>query len=187
VQAVSAVEDARAGAWVRGGWVVGAGWGGRGGARGGREGDGRNARRGRAQFLREGCDNCARLNPLPDKESRRREWVESETTAQFNGVVALTAPDSSWVARWARLYEEDSSGNRVFPLRGVYAMSLPGEDDAEADAAADDAYAPEEEDQYAEELGEDHRDTAADDAQVRNPDDEGEEDEKEMDYGDDDE
>ena len=65
------------------------------------------------QFYAEGCENCPFL-----ELAERQDRVQSCTTSNFEGMVAMMKPDDSWVARW-----EGISRN----LPGVYAMRLEGE------------------------------------------------------------
>ena len=62
---------------------------------------------------------CGGLRELPFLElAERQDRVQSCTTSNFEGMVAMMKPDDSWVARW-----EGISRN----LPGVYAMRLEGE------------------------------------------------------------
>ena len=65
------------------------------------------------QFYAEGCENCPFL-----ELAERQDRVQSCTTSNFEGTVAMMKPQDSWVARW-----EGISRN----LPGVYALSLEGE------------------------------------------------------------
>ena len=65
------------------------------------------------QFYAEGCENCPFL-----ELAERQDRVQSCTTSNFEGMVAMMKPDDSWVARW-----EGISRN----LPGVYAMRHEGE------------------------------------------------------------
>ncbi|KAG8935864.1 transcription elongation factor spt4 [Tulasnella sp. 419] len=64
-------------------------------------------------FKRLGCPNCDEILQIQNDSER----VASCTSAQFDGVIALTNPGESWVARWQR------TDNFV---RGLYAIRVTG-------------------------------------------------------------
>lgn len=66
------------------------------------------------QFHEDGCENCPFL--------RTDENVNSNTTAFFEGQVAVTDPRASWAAKWIRV---DGF------LPGVYAIAVTGDLDPE--------------------------------------------------------
>ena len=66
------------------------------------------------QFIATGCDNCVALHLERDDEK-----VKDVTTASFEGLIALNAPDQSWVAKWQHL------SMRSY-VRGCYAVSVNG-------------------------------------------------------------
>lgn len=78
------------------------------------------------QFVQYACDNC----PQPDKAGKgyRAEWMESNTTDDYDGMVSMMQPDSSWVARWLSMKYRDDEGRTVAFKPGLYAIALPGED-----------------------------------------------------------
>lgn len=65
------------------------------------------------QFSKEGCENCPDLKMKGDKKR-----VEECTSQSFEGFIALTNPQKSWVARWQNIE------NRV---PGIYAVVVHGE------------------------------------------------------------
>ncbi|KAJ1559576.1 hypothetical protein HK405_010105, partial [Cladochytrium tenue] len=67
----------------------------------------------RAQFLRDGCDNCDDVLELQGSA----ESVASCTSGDFQGIVALAQPSASWVGRWLRC-------DRF--VKGVYAIRVVG-------------------------------------------------------------
>jgi len=75
-------------------------------------------------FKREGCPNCEELVQMyqnPDRISRN-------TSAQFDGIIALTNPGESWVGRWQRV------GGYV---KGLYAVRVTGRISQELQAELD--------------------------------------------------
>jgi len=50
-------------------------------------------------FKREGCPNCEEILNMQGSSERILEC----TSAQFDGVIAMTQPSESWVARWQRV------------------------------------------------------------------------------------
>jgi len=65
------------------------------------------------QFEFDGCDNCESFMPMKSN----REAVYDCTSANFDGMVAATGPEDSWVCKWQRI-------NRF--NKGVYAISVTG-------------------------------------------------------------
>eukprot|EP00727_Mastigamoeba_balamuthi_P011193 m51a1_g6697 hypothetical protein (438) ;mRNA; r:84038-86455 len=65
------------------------------------------------QFVDRGCDNCVFL-----ELDRARDRVEEGTTATFSGLIAMTTPNRSWVARYKQI-----PSNAV---PGLYAITLTG-------------------------------------------------------------
>ena len=70
----------------------------------------------KSQFHTRGCINCHFLE-LQKEKVRVREI----TSSTFNGMIALTEPSASWVARWQRL----DGPPKCQP--GCYAISVTGE------------------------------------------------------------
>jgi len=66
-----------------------------------------------SKFLSTGCPNCESLLSF----AHSTETIGECTSANFNGVIALTSPTKSWVARWQRL-------DRYAP--GTYAVQVIG-------------------------------------------------------------
>lgn len=64
-------------------------------------------------FEKKGCDNCEEFISL----RHNRDMVQSCTTSNFSGMIALCQPDDSWVARWQRLSKL---------VRGMYAIDVSG-------------------------------------------------------------
>lgn len=48
------------------------------------------------QFSEYGCENCAVLN------IDRNDFLESCTSQNFDGLLAIAQPQTSWVAKWQR-------------------------------------------------------------------------------------
>ncbi|EKM75745.1 hypothetical protein AGABI1DRAFT_79504 [Agaricus bisporus var. burnettii JB137-S8] len=73
-------------------------------------------------FRKIGCPNCEEIMQLKGSPDR----ILSCTTTNFDGVIALFAPDTSWVARWQRTTNY---------ARGIYAVHVKGRvpDDVEAE------------------------------------------------------
>ncbi|KAF8309893.1 transcription initiation protein spt4 [Clavulina sp. PMI_390] len=67
-----------------------------------------------ADFRKHGCPNCDEIIQLQGAEADK---VLRATSAQFDGVIALTNPTDSWVARWQRV------GTYV---KGLYAVRVTG-------------------------------------------------------------
>jgi len=65
------------------------------------------------QFENDGCDNCEPFLAL----RHNRENVYDCTSSNFEGMVGLTKPEDSWVAKWQRIGRFK---------RGVYAISVTG-------------------------------------------------------------
>ncbi|KAJ3073763.1 Transcription elongation factor SPT4 [Podochytrium sp. JEL0797] len=65
------------------------------------------------QFKRDGCSNCEDVLDLQGSNKRVAEC----TSAQFDGIIGLTQPDQSWVARWQRC-------DKFTP--GLYAIRVSG-------------------------------------------------------------
>jgi transcription elongation factor SPT4 len=65
------------------------------------------------RFSSHGCPNCESLLSL----AHNSDTVQECTSANFNGVIALTSPERSWVAKWQRL-------DRYVP--GTYAVQVIG-------------------------------------------------------------
>jgi transcription elongation factor SPT4 len=51
------------------------------------------------KFISSGCPNCEAVLSM----SNSPETVGEVTSANFNGMIALTTPDQSWVAKWQRI------------------------------------------------------------------------------------
>lgn len=65
------------------------------------------------QFIADGCENCPDLG-MRGKKSR----VEECTSTTFEGLIALTDPEKSWVARWQGIERQ---------ARGLYAIAVYGD------------------------------------------------------------
>jgi transcription elongation factor SPT4 len=65
------------------------------------------------QFMEYGCENCPHLEM---KTGKRR--VEDCTSTSFEGMIALTNPEKSWVARWQGITRK---------CKGVYAIAVYGD------------------------------------------------------------
>ena len=112
------------------------------------------------QFYENYCDNCAHTRPESDVPGMKQDFVENETTNDFEGMVSLMQPESSWVARWLKLNLVDVNGNKVMLKTGLYAISLPGVEFAEKDKAAEDNFEEDEEDEEANDVdGEDRKES----------------------------
>uniref|UniRef100_A0A2P2HWK1 Transcription elongation factor SPT4 n=1 Tax=Hirondellea gigas TaxID=1518452 RepID=A0A2P2HWK1_9CRUS len=64
-------------------------------------------------FEQDGCENCDEFLNMKNN----RDNVYDCTSTNFDGLIALMAPDDSWVAKWQRI-------NRN--VRGIYAISVSG-------------------------------------------------------------
>ncbi|KIM45766.1 hypothetical protein M413DRAFT_440804 [Hebeloma cylindrosporum] len=64
-------------------------------------------------FKRHGCPNCDEILQMRSNQER----IQSCTTTQFDGVIAVIDPDASWVARWQRTAKY---------VRGMYAVRVTG-------------------------------------------------------------
>ncbi|KAJ2896739.1 transcription elongation factor spt-4 [Zalerion maritima] len=65
------------------------------------------------RFREQGCPNCEEFLSLQGSP----EQIEACTSQVYEGLITLTNPSKSWVARWQRL-------NNYIP--GVYAMKVSG-------------------------------------------------------------
>ncbi|KAL0476709.1 transcription elongation factor SPT4 [Acrasis kona] len=65
------------------------------------------------QFITNGCENCTNINM---REDRKR--VEECTSTAFEGMIALTAPEKSWVAKWQGVERK---------CKGMYAIAVYGD------------------------------------------------------------
>jgi len=52
-----------------------------------------------SEFYSRGCPNCEQILDMQGSQER----VAGCTTAVFDGLIALTKPDESWVAKWQRI------------------------------------------------------------------------------------
>lgn len=50
------------------------------------------------QFRESGCENCGALVDID-----RSDFLDSCTTPNFEGFLAITQPQTSWVAKWQRI------------------------------------------------------------------------------------
>lgn len=64
-------------------------------------------------FEKDGCDNCEEYLGLRGN----RERVYDCTSNNFEGMIALMAPEESWVAKWQRISHF---------VKGMYAVSVTG-------------------------------------------------------------
>ncbi|EDW47604.1 transcription elongation factor SPT4 [Drosophila sechellia] len=65
------------------------------------------------QFETDGCENCEEFLRMKNNKDN----VYDHTSNNFDGIIALTTPTDSWVAKWQRL-------SRF--TRGIYAISVSG-------------------------------------------------------------
>lgn len=106
------------------------------------------------QFYAEFCENCPQKRPETVTAGSRADFVQTETTSDYEGMVTMLQPAHSWVARWLRMYSRTDDGSIVHVKTGLYAIKLPGEEAAAAaarygggdDGDGDDAYEDEEAD-----------------------------------------
>ena len=66
------------------------------------------------QFMEEGCENCVKAFDMKEDP----EKIAEVTTASFEGLMAMTVPDKSWVARWQFVQHF---------IPGVYAIKVKGD------------------------------------------------------------
>ncbi|KAF2427135.1 putative transcriptional elongation protein Spt4 [Tothia fuscella] len=66
------------------------------------------------QFNRDGCPNCEAVLSLQGNS----DGINECTSSNFNGTIALTQPEGSWVAKWMRLEGY---------VQGIYAVQVMGE------------------------------------------------------------
>jgi hypothetical protein len=78
-----------------------------------------------SQFHASFCDNCVFEWPEQHSSAARTEYVESNTTLDFEGLVSLFQHHGSWVARWLDMQAKDEDQKPLKP--GIYAISLPME------------------------------------------------------------
>ncbi|KAI6233359.1 Transcription elongation factor SPT4 [Aphelenchoides fujianensis] len=64
-------------------------------------------------FEAQGCDNCDHLLEMKNDP----EKVDQCTSANFDGFIAVTEPDDSWVCRWQGIKAR---------VPGLYAISVSG-------------------------------------------------------------
>ncbi|KAA0178139.1 hypothetical protein FNF27_00687 [Cafeteria roenbergensis] len=77
----------------------------------------------RRQFHKDACENCP--GERPHTAGEREDFVQSHTTSAFTGLVSITNPQESWIAKRLGLQEYvDDEGNRVPFKVGVYAVVL---------------------------------------------------------------
>ncbi|OAF64942.1 Transcription elongation factor SPT4 [Intoshia linei] len=67
-----------------------------------------------SMFVEEGCDNCERIVEFQSNVDKVREF----TSNNFSGMIFLTQPKKSWVAKWQGL---------VNCIPGIYAITVYGE------------------------------------------------------------
>jgi transcription elongation factor SPT4 len=67
-----------------------------------------------SDFLKEGCPNCEDVLNLQGSN----EAITECTSQNFNGCIALTDPEKSWVAKWMRLENY---------VQGMYAVQVVGQ------------------------------------------------------------
>jgi transcription elongation factor SPT4 len=72
-----------------------------------------------AQFREEGCENCEKAFDMKDDDNK----IADCTTSSFEGMLALTDPSKSWVARWQFLNVKGG----IQSVPGVYAIKVKGE------------------------------------------------------------
>ncbi|CAK9296211.1 unnamed protein product [Gordionus sp. m RMFG-2023] len=65
------------------------------------------------QFEMDGCENCEDILHIKNN----RDSVYDYTSANFDGIIALTSPEDSWVAKWQRIDKF---------TKGCYAVSVSG-------------------------------------------------------------
>ncbi|ESK93097.1 transcription elongation factor spt4 [Moniliophthora roreri MCA 2997] len=76
-------------------------------------------------FRVKGCPNCEEILQLKDSPDR----ISTCTTVYFDGVIGVTDPENSWVAKWQRTSQY---------VRGMYAVRVKGRvpEDVEAELDA---------------------------------------------------
>jgi transcription elongation factor SPT4 len=67
-----------------------------------------------SEFLKDGCPNCEDFVNLRGST----ESINECTSSNFNGCIALTDPEKSWVAKWMRLEGY---------VQGMYAVQVVGQ------------------------------------------------------------
>ncbi|KAI9799716.1 MAG: transcription elongation factor spt4 [Sarcosagium campestre] len=82
-----------------------------------------------SRFVREGCPNCEEALAMQGSP----EAVDECTSQMYEGLITLTDPATSWVARWQRLDNYVS---------GVYAVKVIGNLPDEARQRLEDAGVP---------------------------------------------
>lgn len=65
------------------------------------------------QFDKNGCENCEEYLGM----KHNRDLVNTCTTSNYSGMIGLTQPSDSWVARWQRINKKE---------QGIYAISVSG-------------------------------------------------------------
>ncbi|XP_033628363.1 transcription elongation factor SPT4-A-like [Asterias rubens] len=65
------------------------------------------------QFELDGCDNCEEYLQMKGN----RDIVYDCTSTSFDGIIALTSPEDSWVGKWQRINRNQ---------KGCYAISVTG-------------------------------------------------------------
>ncbi|KAH8252642.1 hypothetical protein KR032_001035 [Drosophila birchii] len=65
------------------------------------------------QFETDGCENCEEFLRMKNNKDN----VYDHTSNNFDGLIALTTPTDSWVAKWQRIGRFN---------RGIYAISVSG-------------------------------------------------------------
>lgn len=63
------------------------------------------------QFVENGCENCPHL-----QMQGKRQIVEERTTTMFEGLIAMTNPEKSWVAK--------AQGMKPNQAKGLYAIAV---------------------------------------------------------------
>ncbi|CAD5119247.1 DgyrCDS7879 [Dimorphilus gyrociliatus] len=66
------------------------------------------------QFEYDGCENCEDFLEMKGDRDRVLDY----TSSSFDGIIALTSPEESWVAKWQRIDKM---------TKGIYAISVTGE------------------------------------------------------------
>ena len=78
------------------------------------------------QFQAQFCENCVDSRPESSAPGMRDDWVQSQTTPDFEGMVSMLQPGASWVSRWLKMRFTDEEGAVTPHLPGLYAITLPG-------------------------------------------------------------
>jgi len=73
-----------------------------------------------AQFNREGCPNCEEFLELRNN----LDGIQDCTSSVFEGLITLSDPENSWVAKWQRL-QGYVPGTYAVKVVGIVSAGLP--------------------------------------------------------------